>query len=236
MNKETRHIDNIGTIVFTRRHNSARISMRLKHDNSLSVNYPWQVGFDDVLQFVYKNQGWIEEQRKKNAEKRRIYYPGDIFQSRFHRIQIVTSPKASGYANIDHANVLIAIPGARPPEDEKTQQFIKQILTEVYRREARSFLPDRVKELADQHGFSFKAVFIKKLKSKWGSCSRHGNINLNLYLMTLPDHLIDYIVLHELVHTVELNHGSGFWKHLDQVTEGHAAQLDKEMKSCKILF
>jgi predicted metal-dependent hydrolase len=90
--------------------------------------------------------------------------------------------------------------------------------------------------MAAKHRFAFKAVYIKNLKSKWGSCSSQGNINLNLHLMRLPDHLIDYIILHELCHTRQMNHGPEFWKLLNTITGGKAQQLDKEMKNYNGLF
>ena len=85
--------------------------------------------------------------------------------------------------------------------------------------------------LALQHGFHYNGVTIKDMSSRWGSCSNRKHINLSLLLMTLPWHLIDYVLLHELCHTVELNHSDRFWALMDRVTDGKALQLRQALKS-----
>jgi hypothetical protein len=80
------------------------------------------------------------------------------------------------------------------------------------RLEAAKLLPGRLQELAERYGFTFNSVQIKQLKGRWGSCDSKKHIVLNLFLMQLPWHLIDYVLLHELVHTEQLNHGDGFWR------------------------
>ena len=96
------------------------------------------------------------------------------------------------------------------------------------RQEGKTYLPARTAELARLHKFDFENVFVKHVKSRWGSCSSTNNINFNLHLMRLPERLIDYVILHELAHTVEKNHGPGFWKLLEKVCPG-ARKLDKEL-------
>ncbi len=78
------------------------------------------------------------------------------------------------------------------------------------RTEAKAFLPGRLRELAAMYGFEFNQVRIKHNVSNWGSCSSKGNINLNLNLMRLPEHLRDYVMLHELCHLKQMNHGPEF--------------------------
>lgn len=78
------------------------------------------------------------------------------------------------------------------------------------RAEAKAFLPGRLRELAAMYGFEFNQVRIKHNVSNWGSCSSKGNINLNLNLMRLPEHLRDYVMLHELCHLKQMNHGPEF--------------------------
>lgn len=65
--------------------------------------------------------------------------------------------------------------------------------------------------LASEHGFAISGVTVRKQKSRWGSCSSRGNINLNLKLLFLPPHLVRYIMIHELCHTLHMNHSSRYW-------------------------
>ena len=95
---------------------------------------------------------------------------------------------------------------------------------------ANAYLPQRLAELAIKYGFSYRIIRIKDNKSRWGSCSSLGAINLSLGLMRLPYHLIDYVLLHELCHTVEMNHGPRFWALMDKVTEGEAKKLRLELR------
>ena len=104
---------------------------------------------------------------------------------------------------------------------------------EQLRAQAKAFLPPRLKELADEHGFTYSRVFIKNNVSNWGSCSSKGNINLNLRLVTLPRSLQDYVMLHELCHLREMNHGPRFHALLESLCPDHRA-LEKELKQYKI--
>ena len=105
---------------------------------------------------------------------------------------------------------------------------------EALRAQAKAQLPPRLAELAAPYGFHYNKVFIKNNISNWGSCSVRGNINLNLRLVTLPQELQDYVMLHELCHLREMNHGPRFHALLESVCPGHRA-LARQMKAYKIL-
>ena len=90
----------------------------------------------------------------------------------------------------------------------------------------------RVEELSGKFGLVYNKLTIRTQKTRWGSCSSKGNINLNIHLMRLPDNLIDLVILHELAHTVELNHSRKFWNILDKIF-GNAKLLDRELKNYK---
>lgn len=98
------------------------------------------------------------------------------------------------------------------------------------RQKAIETLPLMLKSLALQHGFHYSSIKITKSKGRWGSCSSKGSINLSLYLMILPEHLIQYVLLHELCHTKEMNHSSKFWSLMNLVTNGKAKELRKELR------
>ena len=91
---------------------------------------------------------------------------------------------------------------------------------EVLRAKAKAILPQRVAELASQHGLKYGKVSIRASRTKWGSCSAVGNISLSLYLMILPEHLRDYVILHELVHLKVPNHGKDFVAMMNQYMPG----------------
>ncbi len=99
------------------------------------------------------------------------------------------------------------------------------------RKRAKQYLPLRLSSLAEIHHFHYSGVSIRKSKTRWGSCSSKKTINLSFYLMLLPEHLADYVLLHELCHTIHMNHGPEFWKLLDSVTGGRAKLLRKELRS-----
>jgi predicted metal-dependent hydrolase len=87
-----------------------------------------------------------------------------------------------------------------------------------------------LKELAELYHFQYNKISIRNNKRNWGSCSSKNNISLNLQMMKLPDELIDYILLHELVHTEIKNHGPGFWEKLNLVTNNRAKELAKQVR------
>ncbi|MCE2929647.1 MAG: M48 family metallopeptidase, partial [Candidatus Caenarcaniphilales bacterium] len=109
------------------------------------------------------------------------------------------------------------------PEEEK-----------LLRRKAHAYLPFRLKTLSEKHNLPFKRLSIRASKTRWGSCSSAKNINLSIYLMKLPEHLIDYVILHELAHTIHQNHSKSFWQALSSLLGQEAKLVDKELKVHRI--
>jgi predicted metal-dependent hydrolase len=105
-----------------------------------------------------------------------------------------------------------------------------ELSVEHLRQQAALFLPKELERLAKEHGFKYSSVKIQKSKTRWGSCSSKATVNLSLYLMLLPPHLIEYVLLHELCHTLQMNHSPAFWALLDKHTNGKAKALRRELK------
>lgn len=101
---------------------------------------------------------------------------------------------------------------------------------ERLRKEARKILVPKLEAAARKYGFTYRRVAIKNNVSNWGSCSAKGNINLNMKLVLLPEHLQEFVILHELCHLRYLNHGPEFHALLDSLCGGQEAQLQKELK------
>ena len=105
----------------------------------------------------------------------------------------------------------------------------KRKLPEIDRKVARKILCRRIGQLAQLHNFVYNRVSIRKQKTRWGSCSTKNNINLNANLLHLPPELMDYVLLHELVHTRVKNHSKDFWDELETVVP-NARQVDRKLK------
>lgn len=116
------------------------------------------------------------------------------------------------------------------------QEWLQRVRISALRHVAEKRLPARVKELAAAHGFSFGRVSLRDCHTRWGSCSNRGNISLSIYLQLLPEYLSDYVILHELCHTVEMNHGPHFWSLMNKVTGTDARNLRNELKQYKTAF
>ena len=119
-----------------------------------------------------------------------------------------------------------------PPQTpfDTLQPWLFKVITEALRKQAKAILPARLHELAGRHGFSYSRVGVNAARTRWGSCSSRGHINLSLYLMILPRELSDYVLLHELCHTREMNHGPRFWALMDQVTGRQAQRLRNALR------
>ena len=122
----------------------------------------------------------------------------------------------------------------RPRRRIKTMDAATAAQVEELRRQAKAFLPGRLRELADLHGFQYNTLRIKHNSSNWGSCSSKGNINLNLNLMRVPQDLQDYVMLHELCHLKYLNHSPQFHALLESVCPGHR-EKGRRLKEYKLL-
>lgn len=120
-----------------------------------------------------------------------------------------------------------ALPPALPPEEEKAR-------VEELRRAAKTDLPPRIERLSRQTGLKFGRLTIRAARSKWGSCSGQNTISLSLFLMTLPEHLRDYVIIHELCHTVHHNHSPRFHALVDRFTGGHEKALAQELRAFSI--
>lgn len=132
------------------------------------------------------------------------------------------------YVNTDGMGSVLVCPSGT--DYTMVQEMLRKAVVEIMRKHAKRFLPHRLDALAGKYGFFYNTVSIRSSRTRWGSCSSGRNIALSLYLMELPSELIDYVIKHELCHTVEMNHGPRFWDLMDKVTDGKAEELRKRVR------
>ena len=106
----------------------------------------------------------------------------------------------------------------------------RQGYEEFLMAKARGYLPQRVAYLAKRFGVEYARLRINRAKSRWGSCSSRGNINLSCRLMALPLHTIDYVIIHELCHRTHMNHSLAFWNLVASRCKAYK-DIESELKS-----
>lgn len=120
-----------------------------------------------------------------------------------------------------------AMPSQLPPAEQKAR-------IEELRRAAKADLPGRIARLSEATGLKYEKLSIRASRTKWGSCSGRNHISLSLFLMTLPEHLRDYVIVHELCHTVHHNHSPRFHALVDRLVGGHEKALNKKLRAFTI--
>ena len=152
----------------------------------------------------------IKPDHNYRAEMRRVKVPSLEFNSGQMTLILpeAANPDEALKKNIRwigqvHARVMHALQEARKKDLRKRSQ-----------EEFRQLVWDYAEKCSTELGVDFYKIRFKKLHEKWASCDTAGNLTVNTLLKRLPDHLVEYVIYHEIVHRLEMNHGKNFWKHM----------------------
>lgn len=203
--------EGIGNIHYAKHPRARNLSIRINAKGKVRVSMPRHVSFRKAERFVLGRAPWIRgklEQIREKVDSQPVLREGDYLQLREK-----------------------ALPLSRKHKGEDLEEVVWRLLLQ----EGKAYLPGRVAQLASLQGLKYSQVRVRRMQSRWGSCSASNNINLNSWLMMLPEHLSDYVILHELAHTVHKNHSSRFWQLLDDLTGGSAMALRKELRDRQIM-
>ncbi|MBN2742962.1 hypothetical protein LX69_00747 [Breznakibacter xylanolyticus] len=234
LTKDLVNIDGVGPVMLVCSQRASRLSIRVKPFKGIEVVFPFGTSPRQLSAFIENHRQWMLDaiqKVKQHEHKQTIFDESTVFKTRFFALKIEPDVRHNVQLTFKNGLLHVRYPSHMSVATSSIQEVIRGGIEQALRYEAKSFLPKRTFELAQQHGFAFNTITVKNLKSRWGSCSGKKNINLNLHLMRLPDHLIDYVLLHELCHTVEMNHGPRFKALLDKVTVGQRVRLEAEMKN-----
>jgi len=204
--------DGLSVTIYKRRTNR-HLRLSLAPSGQVRVSIPAWAPYSAGLNFARSRRAWIRSQHQPDVLLKHGQAVG-----KGHHLQFVPKPaaaKASG--RISDTAIIISYPETEQPDSRAVQLAAQAACIRALRRQAEQLLPQRLATLAAAHGFTYRQVSVKQLKSRWGSCDHQANIVLNLFLMQLPWELIDYVLLHELTHTRILKHGSEFWQAMDAV-------------------
>ena len=206
--------DELGRLIVRVNSRARSLVFRTKSD-AVYVSVPPGTTLKEVKQAVENLRGKLLASRQKLA--RPLIDLNYKIDAEHFKLSLVSGEKDQFLANSRLGVMEIVCP---PHAD----------FTESLRRNAKSILPSRLTSLSKQCGLPYSSVKINSSQGRWGSCSARKDINLSYYLILLPSHLIDYVLLHELCHTREMNHSERFWALLNQLTEGKALALRGELR------
>ena len=201
------HDDEFGKIVVRRSARASQVRLRVAPDGTLRASLPLYAPLFLVKRLLKSSREQLREMRLQSSKQHTYTHGMQIGKS--HHIEVRLAPRVS----VSHSGrrILVELPQNKTIHDPYVAQKVKEAVAAALRLEAKSYLPRRLAHLAQEHGYSYERVRFSHASGRWGSCSSNGTISLNIALMKLPFELIDYVIVHELAHTKEMNHSRAFW-------------------------
>lgn len=204
-----------------------RMTFRTKEDG-IYVTVPSGTSVKELKNAIEELRPRLKAAKQKQA--RPLIDLNYRIDTEFFKLSLVSGERERFLSRSELGEMQIICPPDADFSDEALQDWLHKVVAEGLRRNAKIILPSRLYMLSTQHNLPYKSVKINSSSGRWGSCSGRGDINLSYFLVLLPKHLIDYVLLHELSHTREMNHGERFWALLNQMSDGKALALRDELK------
>ncbi len=226
-----------GEIVAMRSRRARRISVSVRPPAVVRLSIPAVCSWREGLDFLAEKEQWIAQTLEKVAMKHPLRIIEPPYSTDRHTLVMTPSETDKVTARVTADTISVTYPRHISHTAPEVQDAVRKAITHALRLEAKTVLPAMVETLACRHGFRYGKVTVRATKSRWGSCSSSGDISLCLFLMRVPDHLKEYIILHELCHTRYRDHSPRFHKLLDSLLGGREKELGKELKQyCTDVF
>lgn len=220
-------ISGIGKVTIYKRRGNRSLRLSVAADGSVRVSIPTWAPYQAGLTFMMSRRSWIMAQSHSTQE---LLSPG-MAVGKTRRLVFYKDPTSDRVkTSVRKGEVIITHPARLTYDNPEVQQAAQSACWRALRSEAMQLLAPRLRQLAEQHGFAYRSINVKRMKSRWGSCDQKKNIVFNLFLIQLPWDCIDYVILHELAHTRAMNHGPDFWQALETVLP-NAKQLKRKMRA-----
>lgn len=223
----------LGRILIRINNHARRLTFRTEEDE-IRVTVPPGTTLKEVRNAIDELRPRLRSSRQ--AQARPLIDLNYRIDAEYFKLRLVTGERERFLSRSELGEMQIVCPPDADFSDKNLQAWLRKVIEEALKRNAKIILPPRLYQLSLRHNLPYKSVKINSSNGRWGSCSTRRSINLSCYLVLLPGHLIDYVLLHELAHTREMNHGEGFWALLDELTGGKAQSLRQELKEFKAVI
>jgi predicted metal-dependent hydrolase len=187
---------------------SKNIKISLKNERQILVTMPILCPYKFARDFLLKNFKKIKSFKFENK-----ILSKDL-KTKFDTLKIIESNEIK--IIVKNNIVYFYYPNDVDFNSLVIQEALREAYLKAIKIEAKNYLPSRLEFLARKHGFNYCNVALRNQKTRFGSCSYQNNINLNINLMNYDFDCIDYVLIHELVHTKIKNHSSIFWQEVEK--------------------
>jgi len=194
------------------------IALIVERDGSLTVRAPKRAAMTDINSFIREKAPWIERTREKLKSipviPKKQFTDGEKFPflGELYELELVKPQRPA-----------LRFDG-RFQLGYTSQKRGEQVFTRWYKEKALTVISERVSIFSEKHGFLPKGIRITSARTRWGSCSPDGTLNFTWRLILAPLDVIDYVVVHELVHLRVKDHSSRFWKIVQELAPEYRLQ------------
>lgn len=182
--------------------NIKKIYLKIDNEGNIKVSAPIFINLKDIEKFLYTNIEFIQKSILKNRDNIIFNLSTKIISIFGNMYKLIEIPSLKNYVKIDNETITIFY---------KKSEDIERQVKKTLKKYAISYFEKRVFEVASKIGMSYNDLKVKWLKTKWGYCDSNKIIVLNSKLICYKEEIIDYVIIHELCHTIHMNHSKEYW-------------------------
>lgn len=219
----------LGTLHLIKRKKQRHIRVSVGAEGQITVSLPTWLPYRAGIVFAESKRDWILKNRDDRIT-RIVTLEDGMSIGKTYTLVFDGIEEGAVRTRVKASEIVVYIPDHLHHSDSQVQSAAQRACERALQRESELLLPDRVHTLALTHSFSFKSITCKRLKRRWGSCDSARNLVFNTHLMQLPWELIDYVILHELTHTIHMHHQAAFWDTLSSTAPNYK-DLRKQLRA-----
>lgn len=202
------HDEEFGKITIRRSARASQVRLRVAPDGTLRASLPLYAPTFLVKRLIKNSRTELRDLLSQSIPK--TVYENGMQIGKSHSLLVrETSGELKVATKGQH--ITLWLPARKTLDDTDVVRELRDAVITALRTEAKSYLPKRLAFLSEKLGLTYEKVRFSHASGRWGSCSSNGTISLNIALMKLPFELIDYVLVHELAHTQQMNHSESFW-------------------------
>ncbi len=225
--KKVAYYQELGKTIFRKIKNSRSIKIRIKAGNTLLITLPSFISYQEAEDFLFTQKDTLIKELKKNE----VLVFKDNYQAFFKKLKIVLNFSDAEILRFEDQNEYyqLSIFSKHELNDPLIQEIISGEVIKLLKKEALIYLNSRVNLLAQKYNLNYGKIKINQATGRWGSCNHKNDLNFSFHTIRLPLALIDYIITHELCHTIHKNHQKKFHQ-LQEKLLPNAKYLSNELK------